>query len=360
MGALLGAAVVGAVVGITVRGANPAPASPGAPSVATATVVRTDLSSTTLVQGTLGYAPTDPVVNRLTGTYTWLAAPETTVDPDQTLFEVDDQPVVLLSGTTPAWRTFGPGMADGPDVTELESSLIATGDAAGLFSVPAAHFSALTSVAVARWQSRLGLPADGQVVLGRVVFLPGPVVVRAATVAAGQAAAPGDIPYQVTTATRVVTVPVTPSVPDTHVGESVSIVLPSGAATGGHVVGIGPPPPSTGTSSSGSSSAGTNNGTANTGQASASIVIAPDAPTATGGGVGVSVEVSVPVESATSVLAVPIAALLALAGGGYGLEVVGHAGAHHLVAVTTGLFTGSQVQINGSGIDAGTKVVVSQ
>jgi peptidoglycan hydrolase-like protein with peptidoglycan-binding domain len=250
-------------------------------------------------------------------------------------------------------------MADGPDVAELESNLIANGDAAGLLSVPTAHFSALTALAVTRWQSRLGLAADGQVPLGQVVFLPSAIVVGAETVAAAQAATPGDIPYQVTTATRTVTVPVTPNVPDTYVGESVSIVLPNGASTRGHIVAVGPAPPSTGTNSSGSSNDGSSNG-GNVTQASAILTIAPDDPAVTGDGVGTSVQVSLPVQSATDVLAVPISALLALAGGGYGLEVVDHGGGHHLVGVTTGLFTASQVQISGSGIDAGTKVVVSQ
>ena len=60
------------------------------------------------------------------------------------------------------------------------------------------------------------------------------------------------------------------------------------------------------------------------------------------------------------VLAVPVSALLALAGGGYGVEVVAPSGAHHLVGVTTGLFAGGQVQVSGAGITAGTKVVVAQ
>ena len=59
-------------------------------------------------------------------------------------------------------------------------------------------------------------------------------------------------------------------------------------------------------------------------------------------------------------LAVPVSALLALAGGGYGLEVVGPAGAHHLLGVTTGLFASGQVQVSGPGITAGMRVVVAQ
>ena len=60
------------------------------------------------------------------------------------------------------------------------------------------------------------------------------------------------------------------------------------------------------------------------------------------------------------VLAVPVAALVALAGGGYGLEVVTPAGRHHLVGVRTGVFAGGDVQVLGSGLTEGTRVVVAQ
>ena len=69
-------------------------------------------------------------------------------------------------------------MADGPDVGELQSNLIALGDATGLFTAATGHFSALTDDAVRRWQSANGYPTDGQIALGQVVFLPGPVVDR--------------------------------------------------------------------------------------------------------------------------------------------------------------------------------------
>jgi hypothetical protein len=55
-----------------------------------------------------------------------------------------------------------------------------------------------------------------------------------------------------------------------------------------------------------------------------------------------------------------VSALLALQGGGYGLELVEPSGAHRLVAVRTGIFAGSQVQVFGAGITAGTRVVVAQ
>jgi hypothetical protein len=358
-GAVLGAAVAGSVATIAVRGGSAAPAAAGLPPLSTATVVRTNLATTTLTQGTLGYAPTEPVVNRLAGTYTALPAPGATVDPGGTLYRVDDVPAVLMAGTIPAWRPFGPGMTDGPDVTELQADLIVLGDARGLLSAPTGQFGVPTMDAVKRWQSAVGYPADGQIALGQVVFLPGPVRVGAASVSIGQAASLGDVPYQATTATRAVTVPVDPSFPTVNVGEPVSIVLPTNATTPGRITAIGPVPPGSG-GAQGSSTNGSGSGSSQQPQPTAVVTVTPNRPADTGTASGVPVQVSLTTQSATDVLAVPISALLALAGGGYGVEVVEPSGVHHLLGVTTGIFTGSQVQVTGAGIDAGAKVVVAQ
>jgi multidrug efflux system membrane fusion protein len=57
------------------------------------------------------------------------------------------------------------------------------------------------------------------------------------------------------------------------------------------------------------------------------------------------------------VLTVPVAALLALSEGGYGVQVVEGTGTR-IVAVETGLFADGRVEISGSGIAAGTNVGV--
>jgi hypothetical protein len=97
-----------------------------------AAVVRTDLTTTVLTAGTLGYAQTDPVVNQLAGIYTALPSPGQRIRPGQDLYRVDNLPVMLMRGSTPAWRTFAPGMTAGPDVSELQRNLIALGYCAAL------------------------------------------------------------------------------------------------------------------------------------------------------------------------------------------------------------------------------------
>jgi hypothetical protein len=95
-------------------------------------------------------------------------------------------------------------------------------------------------------------------------------------------------------------------------------------------------------------------------QASSQITITPAHPALTGTAIGIPVQVSLTTSSVRRVLAVPVSALLALAGGGYGVEVVEPSGAHRLVGVRIGMFAGSQVQVSSPGLAVGTKVVVAQ
>jgi len=360
-GGLVAAATGGAVAAVAVMGGAPAPAASASPPAGTVRVARTNLVTTVLTEGTLGYASTSPVVNQLTGTFTQIPRAGRRITAGGTLFRVDNLPVVLMTGRVPAWRPMALGISNGPDVAELERNLIALGYTAGLFSTASDEFTWATSVAVERWQQDVGLPVTGQIEPGRVLFLPGPVVVGAPAVAPGDAASLGQVPYQVTKATRVVSVPLNPAnSPRATLGERVRIVLPSGAVTPGSITAIGPPPPASNGGSSPGSSSGQGSGSSGQQPAMTVLTVTPRHPGTTGTQSGVPVQVSLTTQSAAGVLAVPVSALLALHGGGYALEVVQPSGVHRLVAVRTGIFAGSMVQVSGSGIAAGTRVVVAQ
>jgi hypothetical protein len=358
---LAGAAAVGAAATVTLAGGQASTAAPHLPRVATAAVTRTTLTQSALTEGTLGYQTSAPVINAMTGTYTWLPAPGQTVKPGHVLYRVDDQPVFLMAGRVPAWRSFQLGMTGGPDVWQLTAALIAGHFATGLLTAPSDEFTSATAVAVERWQASRGLTQTGQIPLGQIVFLPRPILVGTWQVVAGGTAQPGQTPYLVTTDRRVVTVPVTPNMPVVHAGESVSIILPSQAATPGRVTTIGPPPAaaSSGPGSSGNGASGGSGSSAAQGATSV-LFVTPVRPAATGTGDSVAVQVSLAVQVAHGVLSAPVNALLALAGGGYGVEVVLPSGAHRLVGVHTGIYASGRVQISGSGLTAGTKVAVSQ
>lgn len=362
---LAGAAAIGAAAAVGLTGAQGSTAAPQLPRLATATVSRTTLTDSVLTQGTLGYQASAPVINAMTGTYTWLPAAGSAIRPGQTLYRVDDQPVFLLLGRVPAWRSFELGMTSGPDVRQLTAALIAGHFAAGLLTAPTDEFTWATAVAVERWQAARGLTPTGQIPFGQIVFLPAAIRVGAWQVARGENAQPGQEPYLVTTDLRRVAVPVTPDMPVVQVGQSVSIILPSQASTPGRVMSIGLPPADASLGASGSTSGNASNsgGTAGNSAAQAAtsfLFIIPANPAATGTGDGVPVQVSLAIQVARGVLSAPVTALLALAGGGYALEIVLPSGAHRLVAVHTGIFASGLVQVSGAGLAAGTKVVVSQ
>ena len=108
-----GAAVVAAAVLAAAR----TPAAATGTRVATAAVVRADLTNAVQEAGSLTYAGSFTVVNQTQGTaYTILPRPGQVIRRGQRLYEVDGGPVVLFYGRRPEWRALSLGVADGPDV----------------------------------------------------------------------------------------------------------------------------------------------------------------------------------------------------------------------------------------------------
>jgi hypothetical protein len=151
------------------RGASKSSSSPSGSAV----VGRRNLVATDTESGTLSYAGAQTVYNRLSGTITALPSVGRVVKPGQTLYEVDNSPVVLFDGTTPAYRELTPGMSAGPDVKQLNHNLIKLGFADGEIA-DNDTWQAGTTDAVERWQASLGETQTGSITLGQIVFLPGP------------------------------------------------------------------------------------------------------------------------------------------------------------------------------------------
>jgi peptidoglycan hydrolase-like protein with peptidoglycan-binding domain len=173
----------------------------------TASVTRRTLSESSTVDGTLGYGATFELFDRLAGTFTWLPSVGAVIGRGQTLWRIDDLPVVLLYGSVPAYRTLKQGVSDGPDVTELNENLINLGfDPYGAISDDEA-FSEATTAAVKRWQKDEGLPETGEVELGRVVFAPGARRVTDVKVTLGQDPPGATAPTEPTATTPAATSP---------------------------------------------------------------------------------------------------------------------------------------------------------
>ena len=281
-------------------------------------------------------------------TYTSLPAVGAIVGRGERLYSIGGQPVLLLYGQAAAWRAFTAGMAPGRDVSELNANLDALGYGKGLAGN---SFTSATATAIDAFQSAHGASPTGELLLGSLVFEPGAVRVTAVTPTLGATVQPGPV-LTVTLTTRQVQIALDASLQsDVKVGDPVAITLPNNQTTPGRVSYVG----TVATVPSGSGGGGG-------GSSTPTIVVdvTPTDPAATGHLDQAPVNVSITTQSVSNVLAVPVNALLALAGGGYALEEIGSGGAHHLVAVTLGLFDDQAglVQVNGAALAAGQRVVV--
>ena len=147
-GALVGGVVAGGVaVAASGNSNSTASSSGGSSQLATAQVVRTTLTNTVQVGGSIGYDGSYTVAAlRGGGAYTWLPEPGDVIKQDQPVYSVSNEPVPLLYGSIAAYRAFYVGMSDGADVGQLTHDLIALGYGAGL--TQSNHYSSATAAAV--------------------------------------------------------------------------------------------------------------------------------------------------------------------------------------------------------------------
>jgi len=369
-GALVGGLVAGEVaVAAGISTTSTVSSSGDRSQVATAPVVRTTLTNTVQVGGSIGYDGSYTVADLRGGggVYTSLPEPGQFIRQDQPVYSVSNEPVPLLYGSIPAYRAFDAGMFDGADVGQLTHDLIALGYGAGL--TQGDHYSSATAAAVERWQKASGLSATGEIPLGEVVFEPGPIRVTSVTPSPGAAVGgAGGIVLTATSTTPVVTVDL--DVSEEYLvkpGDAVSVVLPDGTTTvGGHIETVGtvavcPGGSGIGTGGGASGSAGQSpcesRGSGTSSTPTVTVAITLDS-TPSGAALDQApVNVDIISQTVGNVLAVPVNALLALQGGGYGVEVV-TGKTSHLAGVTTGMYTDTMVQVSGSGITAGTRVEV--
>ena len=350
--------VAGAVTGLLLAWGSAAkePATtPGLPP-ATAEVTRTTLVETKSVAGTLGYGDQVPIRATERGTLTWIAPVDAKMRRGAPLFKVDERPVIALYGSVPLYRTLREG-AKGADVRQLERNLAALGYTG--FTVDDTY-TAATAEVVRTWQARHGLPATGTVELGQVVFLPGPVRIAGHTALVGDTigGASGEGGASVlsyTGTTKKVTVEL--EVADQALavkGRKVTVTVPGLRTVKGKISQVGTVVTAEGSTSNGTTSDGTSSAASGP-RIDVTVTIADQK--ALGSLDAAPVDVDFVSNKREDVLAVPVVALLALAQGGFGVEVV-DGDTTRIVPVKTGMFAAGQVEVTGKGIAEGVPVGV--
>ena len=334
------AAVVGAASAAAIGfggGSARTPTSSTRPP-STAPITRTTLYDRVKESGTLGHGTEKEIAGRLGGTVTWLPDTGAVVQRGQALYRVDDKPVLLLYGALPAYRELRNG-SEGADVRQLETELRALGYTG--FTVDD-KFTSSTATAVKKWQKASGLEETGAVELGRIVYAAGPV--RVASVSASVGGAAQGALLKVSGTSRVVTVELDAS--DQRLatkGAAVTVELPNGKTVQGTIAAV-------------TTVVEPGEGGKDPETKIEVTVSLTDADQATISGFDqATVDVTFTASERKNVLTVPVAALLALAEGGYGVQIVENGGTR-IVRVETGLFSGGRVEISGDGIAEGMTV----
>jgi hypothetical protein len=319
--------------------AEPAPAT-------TTTVTRRTLVDASTVTGRVAFRDPVPVTSAASGTVTWLPAPGTVVSRNQPLLRVDDRPVVLLYGTLPMYRPLTTG-TKGNDVKQFVANLRQLGY---LRSAGNGEYTAGTAAAVKRWQKDLDRDPTGTVDVADVIYAAGPLRVAKQSVRVG-----AKVAGEVLTATgtdRVVAADV--PVRDQRVataGLTVTLQLEGGKSLPATVTAVGPTAEKLLVAES-----GPKDGDSGGAQDTTLVLISVSGAVPLTAPADTPVTVRYVATTRADVLTVPVQALLAVAGGGYGLEVRDPAGGRRLTVVRTGLFADGQVEVSGDGLAEGMTV----
>lgn len=352
---VVAAAAVACVGGATLFIGKPdASAAELSTPVSTATVERGDLSQVVAAGGTLTYRARPDgtpyvAINQASGIYTELPAPGEAVNCGDSLYRVDDEPVLLLCGEIPQYRDISTG-ATGADVAQLNRNLHTLGydQAAGVQIDPADDvFSWSTRAALTKLQHDCGQDETGELARADAVVLATAIRVASVPAQSGANAQPGTPVVQATSDTLVVQVSLDPSQrADVLKGSPVLITLPGSTSTAGRVSEIG-------------RVATTSDGQGGAQDVKILVTVTLDNPGDAAGLDHAPVRTQITTAGVKDVLSVPVVALVGRTGGGYAVDVVGEEGQRSLVPVTLGLFdqASGRVQVEGD-LNPGDAVVV--
>jgi hypothetical protein len=304
----------------------------GTPTGETVEVTQGDLTTEDDFTGAVSFGDPWTLPLKPGGVVTGSRPGGTVVGFGEELVWVDNRPVFLAEGTLPLYRelALASPRLTGFDVVQLQAFLLAAGFDDDGRLVADGEFGPATRNAVKDWQDAVGLPVTGQIDGSQLVFSPTPLRISATT----RIGSPFD-GVQVTEAEPIVTVDTDASRrAGLPVGGDVSVELPDGTVLPGVV---------------------TSQDRVVKGDGSTSWQITIDVD----GDVGAT-ETTVLVHStiveAAGVLIVPTSALLAVANGGFAVEVVEPAGTR-LVPVEVGEVVDARAEITGD-VQAGDQVVV--
>lgn len=232
----------------------------------------------------------------------------------------------------------------GTDISQLENSLSTQGFDPGTVD---GIFTVETQEALIDWQQSVGMEPDGVVDVGEVIFLPDSIRIAAANVTVGSSVNPGAAVLATSSNQSIVAVAL--AARDQGLlaeGDQVTVVLPNDVETPATVTFV--------------AALATVSGAGQEQQATFEVLIELDDDSEAAGFDEAPVDVLVITDQRLGALAVPVSSLLALAEGGYAVEVDRGNGQTALVAVDPGMYADGYVEIEAEGLQQGDRVVMAR
>ena len=331
-----------------------------APSFATATVVRTDLTTKHLATCTVGFGDTANLVTTASGTVTELPGTGQVIRPGETLFRIDDEPVTLLNGELPAWRDFTSGMSAGRDISQLKVALAELGFADAAKLGDSDTWTWRLAEAIRDFNEARGLTRSSDLPAASIVFLPTDIRVASTVKNLGETLPAGG---QVIQYTRV----------DSSLDCALDTSAQGYAVPGSQVtIEFAGLTPTTGTIGDVTEKSGSGPGESDWLEvtiipSSASIFSNDDGENFPDSGgnpptqeiaAGQTARVTFTDTVASDVLAIPVTALVAFVTGGFGVQVPLPDGGFEYHDVEVGQFADTMVAITSANLTAGAVVVV--
>ncbi|MFB3051142.1 MAG: peptidoglycan-binding protein, partial [Acidimicrobiia bacterium] len=124
------------------------------------------------------------------GVLTWLPDAGTIIESGEVIARVDDTPTVVLEGDLPMYRTLRDGV-EGTDVQQLEQALVDLGYDPDETVTIDDEFTSVTESMVERWQEDLGVDETGRISVGDIIFAPLPAQVVSSQSAVGSSVSQG-------------------------------------------------------------------------------------------------------------------------------------------------------------------------
>lgn len=309
-----------------------------------ALVVRTDLVEADTLDGLLRYREPGTLIATGGGTLTALPAQGDRIGRGDAAYELDGSTVTTMFGDRPPWRTIGDGVDDGADIRQLEANLWALGFDPDFEMTIDNEFDEATRRAVEAWQESLGRDETQVVLPSEIVFLPAPARVGEHLAEIGAVVTPGTPLYTTSAQGHEVVVLLDAARQELlSAGDQVTVVLPDDTEIAGLVREV--------------SAVVMTEGRGDEARRVVEVLVDLANERAAGELDEAPVDVEVTTDRAEDVLAVPVEALLALAEGGYAVEL-DEGATTRLVGVEIGTFADGLVEVMGD-LSAGDLVVVA-